>query len=115
MHKNMVNLGSQLHNSQVSLPNYGEDDNNYCSICYTNEIWTGPGPINDDDMTMEFGCKHRFCMECCRTQLEQQIQNNALSKIVCMEYKCGQKITEEELQKIFKDNPVIVEKLTMFR
>ena len=41
-----------------------------CTICYTNEIQIGSRPITDE-MTVEFDCKHRFCLECSREMLRQ--------------------------------------------
>ena len=38
MQQNMVSLSSQLHNSQVSPVEFGEGQDDYCPICYTNEI-----------------------------------------------------------------------------
>ena len=112
----------ELANSQVLLasggihkPLYDDVDVEPCSICYTNDIQSGTGSITDK-MTVEFDCKHRFCIECSREMLKQQIKNNALDKIVCFTHKCGRKISANKLEQIFKDTePEVLEKFEVFR
>ena len=67
----------ELANSQVLLASGGVHRANKpdyfdvepCSICYTNDIQSGTGSITDK-MTVEFDCKHRFCVECSREMLK---------------------------------------------
>ena len=60
-----------------------------CSICYTNEIQVDKSMAPNDNFTIEFDCKHRFCVECCQESFTNHIRDNALAKITCFEHKCG--------------------------
>jgi len=76
-----------------------------------NEIQVAGHPITDD-ITIEFNCKHRFCIDCCKDCLGQHIKNNALDKIVCFSHQCGEKVTMAQLEKIFTgDDRALLEKL----
>ena len=45
-----------------------------------------------------------------------QIERADVDKLVCMEHGCGQKVSEEELEKLFGLNePEIMEKLQRFK
>ena len=48
--------------------------------------------------------------------LKEHIKNNALDKIVCFTHQCGQKVTSEQLQRIFSDDDTeILQKFFDFR
>ena len=61
---------------------YHEDSesllNEYCSICYTNNIIIGVEPLSDQEKegTFEFSCKHRFCTSCASEFLRDIIESN---------------------------------------
>ena len=105
----------KISSSQVTLPDgltkkksindQGEEEtSDYCSICYTNIIQLAPTKITDD-LTFEFSeCKHRFCIECCQEQLKMHIDRAEVGKLVCFEYKCGAKVTQAELELLFKQD-----------
>jgi len=54
-----------------------------CSICYYNEIQAGTAPVTDD-LTVEFDCKHRFCLDCSKEMLRSHIKANSLDKLLCL-------------------------------
>ena len=104
--------------SQISTSQIAPRDSvptELCEICYTNEIQTGSGPITDD-ITIELGCGHRFCKDCCKECLGGHIRNNALNKIVCFAHGCGENITMQKLEKIFTgEDRELLDKLDYFK
>ena len=81
--------------SQVEAAPVKEDAAPTCAICY-DEL--------TDEITFEFkACKHRFCTECCQSQLKQHIERGAIEKMICFQYKCGKQVSMEELDQLFKD------------
>lgn len=67
----------------------------FCSICYSVEI-QATGPIYEQDtVTVEFDCLHRFCIECCRETLREHIRNNRLQKLHCFHMSCLHPISIE--------------------
>ena len=84
------------------------EEENYCSICYTNVIAAEGKPIKSDDkITIEFECKHRFCSECVIETLKNHINNAEISKLNCFEYNCGQAISDEKLKEILTANNLV--------
>ena len=65
-----------------------EDEESYCTICYTNEIQIPGKPITDL-LTVEFECSHRFCSECTIEQLKSNIEKAEIDKLKCFDYECG--------------------------
>ena len=112
-------MSTLLSESQISAQRVpaGDVDQvvDYCTICYENEIQVGTGPVTDT-ITVEFDCKHRFCLECARFDLSSHIQNNKLDKLQCLQHECGQKITTAQLERIFRDTePEVLDKFLRFR
>ena len=77
----------------------------YCPICYTNEIIEAPNPIGEEKMTWEFSCGHRFCVECTREDLRIKIKKNDVDKLICLQNECGAKVTMQELNRLFENEP----------
>ena len=73
-----------------------EDEKNYCTICYSNEI-----DPEDSETTITFECGHAFCSECTLGQLRILIEKADLEKIRCFEHECANtSISEKKLQEI---------------
>ena len=72
-----------------------------CTICYTNEIIPAPKPIHDL-ITWSFKCGHRFCIDCSRELLKLKIERAEVDNLVCFEFKCLEKVTEDEIKELFK-------------
>ena len=87
---------------------------NYCSICYVNEIVVN-GEDHFDEQTFEFSCKHRFCRPCCEQMLRPHIINNALQKLKCPESSCMKTVCEEDIARLFAQEPNVLDKLTLWR
>ena len=75
------------------------DENvNYCTICYTNEIKTDGDQATS---TIMFECGHAFCTQCTLSQLSQLIGSAELDKIKCFEFDCPKaNISESKLKDI---------------
>lgn len=61
--------------------------------------------IEVDDKTFEFGCSHRFCVTCSTEMLRPYIVNNELRKLVCPEASCKIKVSDEDLERLFFEEP----------
>ena len=81
----------------------------YCPVCYEATIKEG------DANTFKFGCNHTFCRECAKASLALKVQQNQLEMIVCPQALCGHKVTLEEIQNIFNDDPELLKKYETFK
>ena len=80
-----------------------EEEENFCSICYTNVIEAEGKPIKSgDNMTIEFECKHRFCIECVIETLKSKINNAELDKLNCFDFNCQKPISDTKLEEILR-------------
>ena len=88
-----------------------------CTICYTNQIVLGTEPLTEKEKidTFEFSCKHRFCINCARQAIEPSIINNQLEKLECPDYTCKEKVIDDDLKTLFKDEPELLKKLEKWR
>jgi len=69
-------------------------DKNECPICIL-EI--------TDNMNFELICNHRFCLDCVREYLNEEIKNSRVLKLKCPEKNCNAEFDERKIRLLTKD------------
>jgi hypothetical protein len=88
-----------IREDRIESDHEDKEQPNYCPICYTNEIVPSPNPLNQ--ITWEFTCGHRFCVECTREDMRIKINQFDIEKLICLQDQCKKKVTTAELTNLF--------------
>lgn len=82
-----------------------------CQICCMNRIVKE----GEAEGTFVFTCGHRFCTDCVLDNTEYLVDNGKPDEIICMQENCGQKMTQEQLEDLFREEPAMLEKIERFK
>ena len=87
----------------------GMDEQNKCILCKDEPIG-----FNYPTSTFRFNCGHAFCIFCTREGLEQYILDTDVNNVKCFHDRCPTRATIDQLEMLYLDEPIILEKLNDF-
>ena len=78
-----------------------------CDIC-------GEDFVPDKNNTVEI-CKHSYCNDCWYDFLSVKIKENKLNSIKCQNHECQEKISDEFIFNIIKNDEILIQKYNRYK
>ena len=106
--KNIINEKKNVIEKDINIETTTlNTSKNSCIIC-------GDPFLSNDENTLK-NCGHSFCNICWYNFLDVKIKENQLTTIKCLNYECKEKLSDEFIFKILKNNDFLIKKYKKYK